>query len=324
MDIKVIHSAQIKNLRQYFHQRAQNSSLHLNISEADNMYSPLNLRAANLQTNDDTQTMQAKINQWKSMSLHGRHPQDLSRSYVDKEASNAWLRRGILFPETEGFMLAIQDQVVGTKNYQRYIVKSVQAADDRCRKCREQSETIQHITGGCSALAQSDYLYRHNQVANIVHQELAFKCNLVKDKLPYYKYKPSPVLESASFTLYYDRSIITDRAVHNNRPDIVLLSKFGKKAYLIDIAVPNTHNIEKTIAEKHRKYTELKDEVQRLWNMDNVYIVPIVLSATGIIPRSLHHSLSLLELKAGIYVCLQKAVILSTTRIVRRFMSIDC
>jgi hypothetical protein len=42
--------------------------------------------------------------------------------------------------------------------------------------------------------------------------------------------------------LYYDRSITTDRTVHDNRPDIVALDKAIKEAHLIDAAVPNSQH----------------------------------------------------------------------------------
>jgi hypothetical protein len=64
--------------------------------------------------------------------------------------------------------MAIQDQVVHTRNYQKYVTKDPGVRDDRCRKCREKPETIQHITAACSMLSQNDFLYRHNQVAAIV------------------------------------------------------------------------------------------------------------------------------------------------------------
>jgi hypothetical protein len=49
-------------------------------------------------------------------------------------------------------------------------------------------KTIQHKIGACRALAQGDYTQRHNQAANIVHQELAIKCGLSKGSpTPYYK-----------------------------------------------------------------------------------------------------------------------------------------
>lgn len=92
---------------------------------------------------------------------------------------------------------------------------------------------------------------------------------------------------------------------------------------LIDIAVPNTHNITKTIAEKIHKYSDLKEEITRIWKQKNVYIVPIVISATGIIPNHLHHSLSQLNLNDNIYITLQKAAILNTCRTVRKFLQID-
>jgi hypothetical protein len=49
-------------------------------------------------------------------ALHGRHPYDLSQQYVDIEESNKWLTNADLFAETEGFLIAIQDQVIPTRN----------------------------------------------------------------------------------------------------------------------------------------------------------------------------------------------------------------
>ena len=42
-----------------------------------------------------------------------------------------------------------------------------------------------------------------------------------------------------------------------NRPDISFMNKKTKNAFLIDIAVPNTHNLAKTITDKQNKYQEL-------------------------------------------------------------------
>jgi len=55
-------------------------------------------------------------NQRKAMYLHGGHSHDLRKPEVDKVALNAWLNSGELFPETEGYMIAIQDKVVNTRN----------------------------------------------------------------------------------------------------------------------------------------------------------------------------------------------------------------
>ncbi|XP_052755669.1 uncharacterized protein LOC113521769 [Galleria mellonella] len=307
IDIVNLHNTQISSLRQYFFSKMESSALHKSIVQNDNKLTPLNLKDGSTQTNETLVNNQTKLTAWSEKSLHGRHRHDLCQSNVDKEASNAWLSRGILYPETEGFIIAIQDQVIETRNYQKYITKTL--TSDTCRKCNSSPETIQHITGSCKAIVQTDYKHRHDQVANIIHQNLAHKYNLIQNThTPYYKYTPQTVLESATYKLYFDRAILTDKTIHYNRPDIILQNKTNKITYLIDIAVPNTHNIQKTIAEKISKYTELKDEITRLWKQEKVYVIPIVLSTTGVIPKHLHHSLKEIDLRKTLYTTLQKAV----------------
>jgi len=323
IDIKNLHNGQVKLLRTYFYQRKQTSPLHRSACLADRAYTPLNLANGAEQANEIINSKADKHQEWRNKALHGRHPHDLDQPYVDKAASNAWLRSGELFPETEGFMIAIQDQVVNTRNYLKHIVKDPQIQDDKCRKCREKPETIQHITTACSLLSQSDYLHRHNQVAAIIHQELCFRLEICHHtpRTPYYKYEPPAVTETSQYTIYYDRSIITDRTIPYNKPDIVVRDKREKEAFIIDVAVPNTHNLLNTIAEKKRKYTDLADEIKKMWGLKKVIILPIVVAATGVIPKELHRSLEILGLHKNLYQLLQKAVILNTTRIVRRFLS---
>lgn len=261
---------------------------------------------------------------WRKKELHGRHLHDLEKTHVDLEASNKWLKLGSLFPETEGFMVAIQDQVIHTKNYRKFIVKDKNLQNDRCRKCSRQPETIQHIIGACPSLAQTDYTHRHNQVAQIVHQKLAITYKIIDDKpCPYYQYVPKPVLENANYKIYYDRAILTDKTIHHNRPDITFIDKANKHTYLIDIAIPNTHNLQKTLNVKIHKYIELKEEVTRIWKMERVYIVPLVLSSTGVIPTHLSHYLKVINLPLSLYITMQKAAILNTCRIVRKFLQED-
>jgi len=42
----------------------------------------------------------------------------------------------------------------------------------------------------------------------------------------------------------------TDRTSHNNRPDIVILDKIVKEAYLLDVAIPNSRNLHSTITDR--------------------------------------------------------------------------
>ena len=77
---------------------------------------------------------------------------------------------------------------------------------------------------------QGEYTHRHNHVANIVHQELAMKCGLSRGpQVPCYKHEPQSESETSSYKLYYDKCIITDRTIHNNRLTRLYQTKLAKK-----------------------------------------------------------------------------------------------
>jgi len=94
-----------------------------------------------------------------------------------------------------------------------------------------------------------------------------------------------------------------------------------KNTFLIDIAVPNTHNLAKTITDKQNKYQELPNEICAMWKQKAVQVIPIVISSTEVIPKSLSQSLTRLNLRSIAYIQLQKSVILGTCSIVRIFLN---
>ena len=142
VDIHRLHMKQIANLREYFFSKS--TSLHKAVCLADNEYSPLNLR-----NKDDTciLSQQEYLNQLATKWSSRAHPAVLNHDFFDKEASNKWLTNADLFVETEGFMLAIQDQAIVANNFKRAILKE-QNVEDKCRKCKEPRETIQHLAAG--------------------------------------------------------------------------------------------------------------------------------------------------------------------------------
>jgi len=103
---------------------------------------------------------------------------------------------------------------------------------------------------------------------------------LIDDKSPYYKYTPANVLENENFKLYWNHSIFTDTTITFNRPDITFMKKKTKNIFLVDIAVPNTHNLAKTITNKQNKYQELANEICAMWKQKVAIVIPIVISST--------------------------------------------
>lgn len=324
-DIVNLHYQQLERLRQYFQEKANGSKIHQIVTYIDRKITPLNLTDEITDLHSQIQSNEVKIDNWKEKQLHGRYPYQIEGELMDRKSSIKWLCLGELFAETEGFIIAIQDQVVSTKNYRKFILKDSNILDDKCRLCRDHRENVDHIISGCSSLASSEYTKRHDDVCKVVHQQLCHNNNLLMGNwTPYYKYTPETVIDTNGHKMYWNRSIITDRSVSSNKPDIVWHDKKTKKVYLIDVAVPLAHNIQKKRSEKILKYQPLANEIKEMWSdVEKVTIVPIIVGATGEIPKFLQESLAELQLKKGLFIQLQKIVILHTCNIVRRFLSID-
>jgi hypothetical protein len=146
---------------------------------------------------------------------------------------------------------------------------------------------------------------------------LAVKFNLLKNTQPHYSYTPESCLENDSYKLYFDRTVLTDIHIKHNRPDIIILNKQQKQAYLLDIAVPNSHNITQTYNTKINKYLELSVAMRK------ISILPLVISATGIVPQSLFKNLKILDLDNTLVVEIQKGILSYSCHIVRKFLNID-
>jgi len=125
---------------------------------------------------------------------------------------------------------------------------------------------------------------------------------LIEEKSPYYKYTPAKVLENDNFNLYWNRSVLTDKTIPFNRPDITFISKKTKNTFLIDIAVPNTHNLAKTITDKQNKCQELANEICAMWKQNTAQVIPLVISSMGVIPKSLPQNLKRLNLHPNRYI----------------------
>jgi hypothetical protein len=112
-----------------------------------------------------------------------------------------------------------------------------------------------------------------------------------------------------------------DKTITFNRPDITFMNNKTKNTLLVDIVFPNTHNLAKTITDKQNKYQELANEICDMWMQNAAQVVPIVISYTGVIPKSLSQSIKRLKLHPNTYIRTQKSVILGTCSIVRNFLN---
>jgi hypothetical protein len=302
-NLEILQHNQVASLKNYFLSRARDNTFFNALVSADKGYTPLNL-SDNIISDIVEPNISETIANIKQKSLHGRYFKELEQPEINIQASHAWLKKSNIHPETEGFIFAIQDRVINTRNYKKHIC-GLQSIIDKCRICGTEGETIEHIISSCTVLAQSEYKKRHDIFAKIIHMNLAVKFNLLKDTQPHYIYKPE-----------------TDIHIQHNRPDIIILNKQQKQAYLLDIAVPNSHNITQIYNTKINKYLELSVAIRNLWCLEKKSILPFIISATGIVPQSLFKNLKILDLENTLVVDIQKGILLYSCHIVRKFLNI--
>ena len=106
-----------------------------------------------------------RVENYHSKPLHGYYPQACAE-LIDQKLHFLWHFKGFLTGETEGLLIAAQDQALSTRAMQ-HIYSA--ATSPLCRLCGSRDETVEHLVSGCSFLAVSQYITRHNNVAKHIH-----------------------------------------------------------------------------------------------------------------------------------------------------------
>ncbi|XP_044756916.1 uncharacterized protein LOC123315325 [Coccinella septempunctata] len=315
VNLERAHGESVDDLREYFF--AQNSPFFQAVREADQNISALKLNEP--ESRDPCVSVDELMEQWKAKALHGRYPGHLESREVNKQESLTYLRAGYLFPETEARLIAIQDQVMPTRAYLKHIA-GVDIPTDRCRRCSQAPESIQHLTSSCSILAPTDYLERHNVMGRIYHQQIALKLGLISEEVQQHLYKPKILLQNQRYKLYWDATLITDRGVANNRPDIALFDKEKKTCLLVDFTVPADDNLARAYTEKVTKYGSLALQMKEIYGLEHVSVLPLIISVNGLVEAHLIENTDKLCLDRSVISSAQKQVVLGTIRTVRKVL----
>ena len=69
----------------------------------------------------------------------------------------------------------------------------------------------------------------------------------------------------------------------------------------------------------NNNYQELANEICVMWKQNRAQVILLVISSTGLFPKSLSQSLKRLNLHPNTYIQMQKSVILETCSITRNF-----
>ena len=109
-------------------------------------------------------------------------------------------------------LVELYEQLLPTRAYTSRKTHTSAEGEVRCRLCGKAPENVAHILSGCSALAQSKYLSRHDAALKVLFYELLYDEGLIDEIPPWYTPdKPKPVYESENVKAYWDVPIYADQ-----------------------------------------------------------------------------------------------------------------
>jgi hypothetical protein len=203
-----------------------------------------------------------------------------NESQWDITNSFKWLKKANLSSGTEGLLFAIHDQAImsgekahrlGLKNNNNY------------RRCHIFTESISHVLGGCGELAQSLYTDRHDEIAKLIFYSISTSLHIATPTKV--ESNKASVFENANFKLLWNFPLQTHNTVEANKPDILLFDKNANKISLFEISCPLDRNVEGKVKEKQSKYEKLGSELKSIWRASKVETIPLVVGATGMLPK---------------------------------------
>ena len=292
------------------------------------MRKSLNIGEDELINSAKVKLQKLKLEAWKQKSVHGyflRKLDEISED-ADMQQTWGWLQASTLTSEVESYICSLQDQEVNTKEAQKRHERNQaikQTMDSRCRLCKKNEENLQHILGVCPVISSNLYLNaRHNPVAEVIYNEI-----LKQNDIENHNDHPVNVLVTENIDLWWDQKITTPTAVAHNKPDIVIWDKHEKTCTIIDVSVPLDMNITKKAKEKRDNYISLASELQRVYREYKFRVVPIIIGALGVIPKTLKSHLSELNFQPEninyiIKTCQKKALI-GSLKVVKTFMKMS-
>jgi hypothetical protein len=110
--------------------------------------------------------------------MNGQYIIRMDIQLISEEYTFLWMSRGDLEGDTEGEIIAVQDQALQTEYHATKILRT--ETDSKCRLCKQFDETVEHIISACPILSKEQYVKRHDRVRAQLHFNV---CKVIGVKL---------------------------------------------------------------------------------------------------------------------------------------------
>ncbi|PFX20993.1 hypothetical protein AWC38_SpisGene14545 [Stylophora pistillata] len=220
-------------------------------------------------------------------------------------------------------LVELYEQLLPTRVYTSQKTHTSGEGDVRCRLCGKAPESVAHILSGCSALAQSKYLSRHDAALKVLFYELLYDKGFIDEIPPWYSPdKPKPVYESENVKAYWDVPIFADQQeVRCIRVDARIVNHICKRVVTLEVSCPWVNNRTRKDEEKTLKYGPLRWELRQQFPDYEVKQYNIIMDA--LVGWSRELDVMLRELAGGrstdVLRKMQRAVLSGTLNIARTF-----
>ena len=114
-------------------------------------------------------------------------------------------------------------------------------------------------------------------------------------------------------------NIQCDSIIVERMPDIVIVNRMEKTAIIIDVAIPGDKRIIDNEKEKIEKYQNLKRGIQRLWHLNKINMISVVLGTLGSVTRNFEKYVDKIGIKIDLHTE-QKPTFLNTARKLRKVL----
>ena len=182
-------------------------------------------------------------------------------------------------------MHELYEQLLPTKVYYSRKIGSTTNDDLRCSMCTKEIESVPHVLAGCSALAQTEYMSKHNSALKILFFEIVRECGLIDKIPPWYSNSqvvPKPLYENEKHKAFWDVPVYVENAeVRANRIDAQIINHEEKKITLLELSCPWVENRCQKEAEKTRKYGPLRYELKQQFKGYKVEQFNIIMDVLG-------------------------------------------
>ena len=142
----------------------------------------------------------------------------LSAKWEDDELNQSgywdWLRSWSEAPShTIAGIVEMYEQLTPTKLYTARKAKTTQVNDITCRMCGKSPENLPHVLARCLALAQNEYLPRHNAALRVLFFEKLRDLELIDAVPPWYSpVDPKPVYEYQKAKAFWDIPVYAEHS----------------------------------------------------------------------------------------------------------------